>query len=404
MRDFLRAGNLRTLFSAFLYFDISFMVWVMLGALGVFISEEFGLTPAEKGLMVAIPILGGSLLRIPMGICADRFGGKKTALFGQAATLIPLILGWKFADSMSDVYAVGLLLGVAGASFSVALPLASRWYPPRYQGLAMGIAGAGNSGTVLSVFFAPRIAETLGWHAVFGLAIIPMVVMSALFILMAKDSPSQPEPKRLSAYFKPMKTKDAWLFNFFYAITFGGFVGLASFLPIFFHDQYGQDKVMSGNLTALCVLAGSFIRPVGGYLADRFGGVRVLAGVYLAVGALAFSMSHLPSLQSAVATLFLMALFLGCGNGSVFQLVPLRFKNDVGVITGLVGAFGGLGGFLLPNILGTFKSLTGTYSWGFIVFCSIAVFAAFVLIAVNRALWAKEEWKESSAATGAAVN
>lgn len=395
IKDFLRSGHTPTLFSAFLYFDISFMVWVMLGALGVFVSEEFGLSAAQKGMMVAVPILGGSLLRIPLGILTDRFGGKRVAMFGQIATMIPLILGWKFADSMSGIYITGLLLGVAGASFAVALPLASRWYPPRHQGLAMGIAGAGNSGTVLAVFFAPRLAESFGWHSVFGLALIPMVLMFFTFLALAKDSPAQPEPKKLREYFKPMKTRDAWLFNLFYSITFGGFVGLASFLPMFFYDQYGQSKVMAGNLTALCVFAGSFVRPIGGYLADRFGGVKVLSGVYALVFILALAIASLPSLNVAVLCFFLIMLCLGSGNGSVFQLVPLRFKNEVGVITGLVGAFGGLGGFILPNILGSLKEVTGAYSSGFVVFGAMALSSAVILLFVNNMLWDRDSWKET---------
>lgn len=395
MNDFLRSGHIPTLFSAFLYFDISFMVWVILGALGVFISEEFGLSAAEKGFMVAVPLLGGSVLRIVLGILTERFGAKRTALAGQLATMVPLILGWKFASSMSEIYLIGLLLGVAGASFAVALPLASRWYPARHQGLAMGIAGAGNSGTVLAAFFAPRLATMYGWHGVFGLALVPMVLTFLVFSILAKDSPTHPEPKNLSEYFKPMKTRDAWLFNLFYSITFGGFVGLASFLPIFFYDQYGQSKVMAGNLTAVCVFAGSFVRPIGGYLADRFGGVKVLSCVYAVVGILALSIASLPSLHITVICLFLIMLSLGSGNGSVFQLVPLRFKNEVGAITGLVGAFGGLGGFFLPNILGSLKEISGTYSSGFIVLALIALVATIVLLLVNGMLWEKEDWKET---------
>jgi len=232
---------------------------------------------------------------------------------------------------------------------------------------------------------------------VFGLALIPMILMFMIFLILAKDSPSHPRPQELSEYFKPMRTRDAWLFSFFYSITFGGFVGLASFLPIFFHDQYGQDKVMAGNLTALCVFAGSFVRPVGGYLADRFGGVKVLSGVYILVGILAFGIATLPPLHIAVTCFFLTMLCLGSGNGSVFQLVPLRFRNEVGVITGLVGAFGGLGGFFLPNILGILKDATGAYSSGFLVFSLTDLSAALILLMANTMLWKKEGWKETVA-------
>src|SRR5262249_17270500 len=149
-----------------------------------------------------------------------------------------LLLGWLWADSFNKILLVGLLLGVAGASFAVALPLASRWYPPHLQGLVMGIAGAGNSGTALATFFGPRLAEWWGWHAVFGLALIPLLGTLALFAVFAKDSPSQPERKPLADYATVLGLRDTWWFCLFYSVTFGGFVGLASFLNIFFHDQY----------------------------------------------------------------------------------------------------------------------------------------------------------------------
>src|SRR5438128_10122059 len=170
---FLRAGHWPSLVCAFLYFDISFMVWVLLGALANSLVPDFDLNAAERGLMVAVPLLGGSVLRLVLGLLTDHIGARRTGILGLVLTLLPLLLGWLWADSFSKVLLVGLLLGVAGASFAAALPLASRWYPPQYQGLAMGIAGAGNSGTALATFFAPRLAEVYGWHAIFGLALIP---------------------------------------------------------------------------------------------------------------------------------------------------------------------------------------------------------------------------------------
>src|SRR5215471_13622207 len=164
--SFVKAGHLPTLTSSFLYFDVSFMVWVLLGALGNYIADEFALRPVEKGLMTAIPLLGGSLLRLVFGQLTDRIGAKRTGCVGLVATLVPLLAGWLWANSISKIYLLGLLLGVAGASFAVALPLSSRWYPAKYQGLAMGIAGAGNSGTLLATLFAPRLAERFGWHGV----------------------------------------------------------------------------------------------------------------------------------------------------------------------------------------------------------------------------------------------
>ncbi|MFO1527285.1 MAG: MFS transporter [Turneriella sp.] len=396
-KEFMQVGNFKTLLSAFLYFDISFMVWVMLGALGAVIADQFHLTSAEKGLMVSIPLLGGTLLRIPMGILSDKYGSRRVAMVGQLVTLVPLVWGWLGANSMTEIYALGILLGVAGASFAVALPLASRWYPPQYQGLVMGIAGAGNSGTVIATFFAPRLAKLYGWHGVFGIALIPMLLMSIAFFFLAKDAPLKSVPKTLVQYLAPIKSRDALLFSLFYSITFGGFVGLASFLPIFFTDEFKLDKITAGNCTAACVMAGSFVRPIGGYLADRFGGVNVLTGLYGVIGTLALAISLMPGLELTLVLFIVMMLALGTGNGSVFQLVPLRFKSEVGVITGFVGAFGGLGGFLLPNLLGSLRGMTQSYATGFVAFASLALSAGMLLFWVNVLVWSNNEWREAEA-------
>jgi len=188
-QSFWKSGHLPTLFSAFLYFDVSFMIWVMLGALGNYVAGDLHLNAAQKGLMTAIPLLGGSILRLVFGQLTDRIGPRKAGCIGLSLTLLPLLGGWLWADSLGKVFAIGLLLGVAGASFAVALPMASRWYPPKYQGLALGIAGAGNSGTILATFFAPRLAEALGWHAVFGLAILPLLIVAAVFVLFSREAP-----------------------------------------------------------------------------------------------------------------------------------------------------------------------------------------------------------------------
>lgn len=368
LRDFRRAGHAPTLLAAFLYFDVSFMVWLLPGALANSIVPDFGLTDAQKGLMVAVPLLGGAVLRLALGLLADRIGARRAGLMGMAATTVPLMLGWLWADSFPAMILVGLLLGAAGASFAAALPLASRWYPPQYQGLAMGIAGAGNSGTALATFFGPRIAAAWSWHAVFGLALVPLLSVMAFFWLFARDGPEQPAPRSLSAYAEVLRVGDAWWFCLLYAITFGGFVGLASFLNVFFLSQYGVSRVEAGNFATLCVVAGSMLRPFGGHLADRFGGVRVLAALYLVAGTGLLGLSASPALFAGTALLFATMAALGMGNGAVFQLVPLRFPREIGVVTGLVGAAGGFGGFLLPTALGALKQLTGSFSLGFLAF------------------------------------
>lgn len=384
--SFWKIGHLPTLVSAFLYFDVSFMIWVLLGALGNHIAGEFQLNPAQKGLMTAIPLLGGSILRLVLGQLTDRIGPRKTGMIGLSLTLVPLLGGWLWADSIEKVYAVGLLLGVAGASFAVALPMASRWYPPKYQGLALGIAGAGNSGTVLATFFAPRLANALGWHAVFGLAIVPLLIVATVFVLLAKEAPGAVTRANAADFFGVLAERDTYLFSLFYGVTFGGFVGLASFLSIFLHDQYGVSKVTAGDLTSICVISGSFLRPIGGFLADRLGGIRMLSILYGAAALLALSIAQLPALWLTVALMFLLMGCLGIGNGSVFQLVPHRYGKRVGIATGILGAAGGLGGFILPTVVGSLKQITGSYSIGLAVLAGLAV-VALAALAVAQTEW-----------------
>ncbi len=383
-REFRRVGHLPTLFCAFLYFDVSFMVWVLIGALGNSIAAEFNLTPGQKGFVVAVPLLGGAALRLLLGLMTDRWGARRTAIIGMILTLAPLGLGWLWADSFSKLLLIGLMLGVAGASFAAALPLASRWYPAEHQGLAMGIAGAGNSGTALATFFGPRLAEQIGWHAVFGLALIPVLLTLVVFCFLAKDSPTQPGPQPLARYAAVLANRDTWWFCVFYSITFGGFVGLASMLNIFFHDQYGLTAPQAGLYTTLCVVSGSFLRPVGGFLSDRLGGLRVLTALYLGVGLLMVGLATSPALAAGVALMFVCMGMLGLGNGAVFQLVPQRFSQEIGVVTGIVGAAGGIGGFVLPNLLGQIKQWTSSFGGGFLVFSLIAFGGAILLGFVSQ--------------------
>ena len=366
------------------------MIWVILGALGVFITEEFGLSPSQKGLIVAIPILAGSFFRIVLGILTDRIGPKKTATIGMSITVIPLLWGLLAGNTLPELYMIGILLGVAGASFAVALPMASRWYPPHLQGLAMGIAGAGNSGTLLATLFGPRLAEQFGWHMTMGIALIPLLITFGLFLLLAKDAPTQPAPQPLANYFKVFAFRDTWFFCLLYSVTFGGFVGLSSFLSMFFVDQYQLSSVQAGDFVTICVFAGSFFRPVGGYISDRIGGVKVLAILFIGVAACMIGVSQLPPLIAITALLFVGMMCLGMGNGAVFQLVPQRFQKEIGMVTGIVGAAGGIGGFFLPNILGTLKEMTGSYASGFITF-SIVAFAAFIILLIANYSW-KKSW------------
>jgi NNP family nitrate/nitrite transporter-like MFS transporter len=265
--------------------------------------------------------------------------------------------------------------------------MASAWYPKEHQGLALGIAGAGNSGTVLASLFAPTLAKAYGWTNVIGMAIIPLLVAFTVFVLLAKDSPNRPAPKTVCGYLSVLKQGDCWGLMALYSVTFGGFVGLSSSLPIYFHSEYGLSAVTAGFVTAACVFSGSMIRPFGGFLADRFGGVQTLTVVFaVAAVALGLVSMNLPSVYLAAAVFVLGMFALGMGNGAVFQLAPQRFGGEMGMITGLVGMAGGVGGFYLASSLGVSKQLTGSYQAGLLIFAGLA-FVALLGVSAVRKRW-----------------
>ena len=400
-KGFWNAGHRPTLIAAFLYFDLAFMVWVLLGPLAPLISKDLHLSPAQKGFMVAVPTLAGALLRIVNGLLVDRIGPKRTGAIGQLIVIGGLFSAYMLGvNSFGGTIALGVILGFAGASFAVALPLASRWYPPQHQGTALGIAGMGNSGTVLAALFAPTLAKIFGWNAVLGLACIPLAIVFIIYLALAKDAPDAPAPMKLSAYLVPLKETDSWWFMLFYGVTFGGFVGLAASLSIYFVDQFGLTPIVAGYCTAACVFAGSLVRPMGGALADRIGGIKTLSIVYLVAAILLATVSTGPkSLPIALGLFVLAMLTLGVGNGAVFQLVPQRFRKEIGVMTGLVGCAGGIGGFFLAWSLGLAKQWFGTPQAGFLVFAGLA------LIALGGVQMVKLRWRTTwgAAIVGVAI-
>ncbi|MSQ93267.1 MAG: NarK/NasA family nitrate transporter [Gemmataceae bacterium] len=387
LREFRKVGHWPTLLCALLYFAISSMIWVLVGALANNIVVDFPLSSFEKGILVGMPILCGAVFRLAFGWMADRIGARRTAIIGMVFTIVPLLAGWLWADSFGELLVVGLLLGVAGASFAVALPHASRWYKPQQQGFALGIVGAGNFGTSLAALIGPWLAGQFHWHAVFGLALIPLGIVLGFFVLFAKDSPNQPPPKPLTDYVAVLGLRDTWNLCLFYAVTFGGFVGFASFLSIFFHDHYSLGSVQAGALVALCVGAGSLLRPLGGYLADRVGGISLLTIIYVAAGIILLDLVTAPPLIWGVILFVTLMGLLGLGNGAVFQLVPQRFPKEIGVVTGIVGAVGGVGGFVLPTLFGGVHQLTGSYAFGFFFIALMAFGCVAMLFHISNA-WA----------------
>jgi len=405
------AGHFPTLIAAFLYFDFSFMVWTMLGPLASEIGESLAkngifLDPNQKATLLAIPILGGALLRIVLGFLVDNMGAKKTAIISQTIVILALFYTYFKGENITyyELLAVALALGFAGASFAVALPQAGQWYPPRLQGVVLGLAGAGNIGVVIDFLFAPKIAEIWGWPAVFLVGAILSTLILIIYIIMAKDAPSNiytPRKKGVKDYIKLLQDKDTWWFSLFYAVSFGGFVGFANYMKVYLMNVYEPQmseiglqllnesnvKVIAGYFGALCIFAGAMLRPVGGALADRLGGVKSLYIFYSIVAIFALlNATLIKDFYGAIGALFIIMAFLGMANGAVFQLVPQRFGKDMGIMTGIVGCAGGLGGTILVKTLGWSKATFDSYGVGFLIF-SLIVATAIAGISMVKTRW-----------------
>ena len=323
LSDLKHSGHLPTLITSFLYFDVSFMVWTILGPLGVQIGESLGLNAQQKGLMVAVPILAGAVLRIVLGVTVDHIGAKKTGIIAQLIVIAGLAYAWLFGlHGYHATLMMGFILGFAGASFAVASSAGGRWYPPHMQGLVMGLAGAGNVGTVLDALLAPRLAQAFGWQNVFGIAMIPAVFVFAVYALFSKEANVEVKRKKFSDYVNLLKDRDAHWFCFYYLVSFGGFVGLASSYVLYFKAEFGLTPVHAGDLAAICTAAGALLRPVGGALADRIGGIRSLFQFYsaAAVALLIAAFGH--SLYFNFAALIVASGALGMAKGPSFSFCP----------------------------------------------------------------------------------
>jgi len=404
-------GSPSTLFAAFLYFDFSFMVWTMLGPLATEITDTlasygFLMTASEKATLLSVPILSGALLRILLGYLVGVIGAKKTALGAQAIVIFTLFYVASFGEHMDydALLIVGVGLGFAGASFAVALPQAGQWYPPRLQGVVLGIAGIGNMGVVLGFLFAPKIAEIWGWQSVFLVAAVLSLLVFITYVGMAKDAPKEiytPRVKRLSDYVRLLKDRDTWWFNLFYAVSFGAFVGFAMYMKVYLMAMYidemevfGEEilredniHVVAGYFAAFCIMAGALLRPVGGAIADRIGGIKSLYIFLTSVGVLILINAFIPlSFWFAIVVMFLIMANLGMANGALFQLVPQRFSKDIGIMTGIIGAAGALGGVAILEILGASTLMFGDYTIGF-MFIALNVLIALVGVSLVKSRW-----------------
>ena len=382
-RSFLRTGHAPTLFAAFLYFAFSCCIWVLNGAMAPFISETYHLSPAQKGLMLSVPIIAGALMRFPLGVLSQYIGRKNATLVEMGLIAVAMLFGFFFVHSFNDLLAMGVLLGIAGASFGVALSLGSGSFPAQHKGLAMGLVGAGNVGTAVAVLVAPPLAQWLGWQAVYAVAAGAILVPMLTMIVLAREPADVDPHASLRAHVACLFEKDGWAFSLIYGVTFGGFIGLTTFLPSYYHDQFGVSKVQAGQLTMLAAFMGAAVRVLGGWLSDRFGGVNTLTWVLMVVGC-TLTAAGLASGSLALTTLLLIVCFaaLGAGNGALFQLVPLRWPAATAVAGSMIGEIGALGGGLVPNAMGLSRQYLGSYVWGFVLFAALA----FVMLGVMRVM------------------
>ena len=392
-RTFLKSGHSPTLFAAFLYFAFSCCIWVLNGAMAPFISETFSLSPAQKGLMLSIPILAGALMRFPLGLLSQYIGRKKATLMEMTMIAVAMLFGFFFVKSFNDLLAMGVLLGIAGASFGVALSLGSGSFPPKHKGLAMGLVGAGNVGTAVSVLIAPPLAQAFGWVAVYGMAAVAISIPMVVMIVFAKEPDDLDAHATFKEHIACLFEKDGWAFSLIYAITFGGFIGLATFLPTYYYDQFGVSKVQAGQLTMLAAFMGAALRVFGGWISDRWGGINTLT---LVLGCVAVTLTAcaLATGSLVATTLLVMLCFaaLGAGNGALFQLVPLRWPLSTAVAGSMIGELGALGGGLVPNAMGLSKQYLGTYAWGFVIFAGLAC-VMLVMLRTMQLRWTRT-WAE----------
>ena len=382
-KTFLKSGHSPTLFAAFLYFTFSCAIWVLNGAMAPFIKETYQLTASQMGLMLSVPIIAGALMRFPLGLLAQYIGRKSATLVEMGMICVAMVFGLVFVDSFNDLLAMGVLLGIAGASFGVALSLGSGSFPPQHKGLAMGLVGAGNVGTAISVLVAPPLAMWLGWQAVYGVAACAILVPALVMVFFAKEPDDINPHAGMREHIACLFERDGWVFSLIYCVTFGGFIGLTSFLPSYYFDQFGVSKVQAGQLTMLAAFMGATLRVVGGWISDRWGGLNTLTLV-LAVVSVSLVLIGFSTRSLVVTTLLMMLCFaaLGAGNGALFQLVPLRWPTSTAVAGSMIGEIGALGGGLVPSSMGVAKQYIGSYSWGFFLFAALAL----IVLAVMRVM------------------
>lgn len=369
-------GNIMQLVLGTGGFTVCFAVFGSVSAMMPILKTRLELDPVQVSAALAMPVLLGSLGRIPLGIITDRRGGRAIFPIVMACSIIPAVLMGLIA-SFWALLLCGLFIGIALASFSVGAGFVSGWYPPERQGFALGVYGAGNIGQSLAAYGAPVIAGVLGYVWGFWVFALLTACWLVFFMLKARNAPNRPAPKSFADVMKVLKERMSWILSLFYFLTFGGFVAMSIYLPTLLTDLFDFTPKEAGMRTAGFVLLATLMRPLGGILADKIGGRRVLMVVFPAVAVMSLLMTTTSIAPFTIGALSV-ALAIGLGNGAVFKLVPEYFPRTVGSVTGLVGAAGGLGGFFPPLVLGALKQSTGSFAFGFIFLSLFALVCFFV--------------------------
>ncbi|MFZ5814499.1 MAG: MFS transporter [Bacillota bacterium] len=372
----------RALILGTLGFVVSFMVWGSISPLALEFKQIYGLTNTQVSLLIAVPVILGSVGRLPIGMLADRFGPRQVYTALLAFLILPLA-AMGFTQSFAALLAVSFFVGLAGSSFAVGIPFVSRWYPPARQGLALGIFGAGNFGQALGVMYAPRVSAALGWPYVYWTLIIPVALTAAAIWFLGKDAP-RPAATQQADGQSIWTSPQAWLLSLFYFVSFGGFVAFSNYLPKLFQELHGLSAAQAGSYTAIFVLVATFARPLGGWLSDKITADKVLLTIFAAALGGALVLTASPALPVFTLSVTLLALALGIGNGAVFKLVPHFFPGRTGAVTGMVGAMGGLGGFFPPLVMGMVRDQMGSYALGFIGLAAFTLLCITGVVALTR--------------------
>ena len=369
-----------------LAFTVCFMVWMMFGVIGVPIKKMLNLNATQFGLLMAMPVLTGSLVRVPLGIWTDRYGGRIVMTVLMAIT-VPAIWFMSYATAYWHFLVIGLFVGLAGGSFSVGTPYVARWFPKNKQGMAMGVYGAGNSGSAVNKFVAPVILVAFGWAAVPKVYAAIMAGTVVLFWLFSHSDPAHLVPSQVS-FKEQLKTlKDPRVLKYcqYYSIVFGGYVALALWMVQYYIGEYGLDIRVAALLAACFSLPGGVLRAVGGVLSDKYGAHSVTWWVLWVSWICLFLLSY-PQTEFTIATvtgpqtfviglnvyaftglMFILGIAFAFGKASVFKYIANDYPHNIGAISGMVGLAGGLGGFVLPILFGALVDLTGVRSSAFML-------------------------------------